>query len=167
MIEATLVEGVIRIERETVDRPVFLKPKEKFTFKKSNKQTSIQLTSGEQENDILKKPHSLPERMTPRIQIFENVNTEESVSWKNGDLIFNKEPLEDLAKKLGRKYDIRFEFADEELKNYSYSGTLRDFPLEQVLKALELTSPVKYKIEGKVVKLSYNKKFKPVSIDDN
>jgi transmembrane sensor len=162
-IETTLIEGIIRIERELSDKPVFLKPKEKLTFRKSCNLVSIK--SAEDENDIedSKKIQVVPDKITPRIQIFENINTEESISWKEGDLIFNKEPLDNLAKKLARKYDIRFEFTDEELKNYSYSGTLRDFPLEQVLKALELTSPVKYTIEGKIVKLSFNRSFKPLS----
>jgi ferric-dicitrate binding protein FerR (iron transport regulator) len=162
-IETTLIEGIIRIEREISDQPVYLKPKEKLTFRKSSNQVSVQSAEEEKVIDDSKEKNVVPDKITPRIQIFENVNTEESISWKEGDLIFNKEPLENLAKKLARKYDIRIEFTDEKLKKYSYSGTLRDFPLEQVLKALELTSPVKYTIEGKIVKLSFNRNFKPLT----
>ena len=97
------------------------------------------------------------------ISIEGNVDTEEATSWKDGKLIINNEPLEELAIKLERKYDIVFQFGSEELKKYSYSGTLRDFPLEQVLKALELTSPIKYSIKEKTVILTYNKHFKPLS----
>jgi len=97
------------------------------------------------------------------IAIEANVNIEEATSWKDGKLIINNEPLEDLARKLERKYDIVFHFNSEELKKYSYSGTLRDFPLEQVLKALELTSPIIYSIKEKTVYLSYNSRFKPLS----
>lgn len=167
-IEATLIEGIIRIEREKADKPVFLKPKEKFTFQKSIKKSSVYSTQELKKDDNAPvKELTVDEKIIPRIQIFENINTQECISWKEGDLIFNKEPLEVLAKKLARKYDINFEFTDEGLKNYSYSGTLRDFPLEQVLKALELTSPVKYSIEGKIVKLSYNKNFKPLTKENN
>jgi ferric-dicitrate binding protein FerR (iron transport regulator) len=162
-IETTLIEGTIRIERESEGKPVFLKPKEKLTYQKSTRQTAIQKTQEEAQKAKSEYDGEVPEKAKPRIQIFENVNTEESISWKEGDLLFNKEPLESLVKKLSRKYDIRFEFVDEELKNYSYSGTLRDFPLEQVLKALELTSPIKYSIEGKIVRLSYNNRFKTLT----
>ncbi len=162
-IETTLIEGIIRIERESTDKPVFLKPKEKLTFQKSRNQVSVHTINEDKIVENKEEVKAEPDKITPRIQIFENVNAEESISWKNGDLIFNKEPLENLTIKLARKFDISFEFTDEKLKTYSYSGTLRDFPLEQVLKALELTSPVKYSIEGKIVKLSYNKNFTPLS----
>ncbi|GAJ06014.1 unnamed protein product, partial [marine sediment metagenome] len=147
-IEATLVEGDIRIESKESDKPVFLKPKEKFTFHKPDAKTEVGYYKKENESDQTghKASTDVTVTLTPiqNIHIKRNVNTDEYTSWKDGNLIFNKEPLESLVKKLERKYDITFSFENEELKNYSYSGTLRDFPLEQVLRALELTSPINY-----------------------
>ena len=167
-IEATLVEGNIRIESKKSDTPVFLKPKEKLTFHKPDAKTEVSHYKKENESDqTIHKVSTDVKAILPPVQdihIKRNVNTEEYTSWKDGNLIFNKEPLESLAKKLERKYDITFSFENEELKKYSYSGTLRDFPLEQVLRALELTSPVKYSINEKTVKLYFNKDFKPLKL---
>jgi transmembrane sensor len=167
-IETTLVEGNIRIESKKSDKPVFLKSKEKLTFHKPDAKTEVSYYKKENESDkaIDEAPTDASVTLTPAedIHIKRNVNTDESTSWKDGNLIFNKEPLESLAKKLERKYDITFSFENEELKKYSYSGTLRDFPLEQVLRALELTSPVKYSIKEKTVKLYFNKDFKPLKL---
>ncbi len=161
-IETTLVKGNIRIETKKSDSPVYLKPKQKLTFYKANAFTEI--SSFEKKSKSSKTGNknltSSPDRKSSGdIDIKINVNTEEFTSWKDGKLIFNNEPLESLAKKLERKYNIIFIFKDEELKKYSYSGTLLDFPLEQVLKALELTSPINYTIHEKKVTLYYNKNF--------
>ena len=170
-IEATLVEGNIRIESKKSDKPVFLRPREKLTFHKPDAKTEVSYYK--KENIAGQAGHKAltgtPVTLTPikDIHIKRNVNTDEYTSWKDGNLIFNKEPLESLARKLERKYDITFSFEDEELKKYSYSGTLRDFPLEQVLRALELTSPINYLISEKTVKLYFNKDFKPLNLLNN
>jgi transmembrane sensor len=167
-IETTLVEGNIRIDSKKSVKPVYLKPREKLTYHKPDARTEVSYVKKENEegqsvySDLAEAPPvSKPAR---EINIKRNVNTEEYTSWKDGTLIFNKESLESLARKLERKYDITFSFEDEKLKSYSYSGTLRDFPLEQVLRALELTSPVKYSINEKNVKLYFNKDFKPLKL---
>ncbi len=167
-IEATLVEGNIRIESKKSDKPVFLKPREKLTFHKPDAKTEVSYYKKENESDQTRHKVSTDVKVTlapvQDMHIKINVNTDEYTSWKDGNLIFNKEPLESLARKLERKYDITFSFENEELKKYSYSGTLRDFPLEQVLRALELTSPVNYSINEKIVKLYFNKDFKPLKL---
>ncbi len=167
-IETTLVEGNIRIESKKSNKPVFLKPREKLTYHKPDAKTEVSYYKKENEPEQARRKApvdmNLPLAPIQDIHVKRNVNTDEYTSWKDGTLIFNKEPLESLARKLERKYDITFSFEDEELKNYTYSGTLRDFPLEQVLRALELTSPVKYSINEKNVKLYFNKDFKPLKL---
>ncbi len=170
-IEATLVEGNICIESKKSNKPVFLKPKEKLTYHKPDAKTEVSYYKKDDEPDKARRKAStnMDLTLTPiqDIHIKRNVNTDEYTSWKDGTLIFNKEPLESLARKLERKYDITFSFENEELKNYTYSGTLRDFPLEQVLTALELTSPINYSINEKTVKLYFNKDFKQLNLLNN
>jgi transmembrane sensor len=161
-IETTLVEGLIRIEQKESDETLYLSPKEKLVFHKLNKELEVKEPSKDTIEKTVKTPahqEILKIEEGNFIEISKNVNTEESVSWKDGSLVFNQETLENLAKKLERKYDISFKFENEDLKNYSFSGTLRDFPLEQVLQAIKYTSPIDYTINEKSVVLSFNKKF--------
>ncbi|UII27181.1 DUF4974 domain-containing protein [Fulvivirga maritima] len=81
-----------------------------------------------------------------------NVNLE--TSWKDGWLTISSESLGELAKKLERLYDVQISFEREELKNYRYTGKIKQLSLEQVLKALALTSPVKFDISEKTVTIS-------------
>jgi ferric-dicitrate binding protein FerR (iron transport regulator) len=164
-IETTLVEGNIRIESDKYSKPLMLKPRQKLTYLKASHSVT--------KTDVVKKDEPVQKeenstaseeiREKDEIAIYENVNIEENTSWKDGKLVINNEPLQMLARKLERKYDIVFKFESEALKEYSYSGTLRDFPLEQVLKALELTSPIQYTIDEKTVTLSHNSNFKPIN----
>jgi transmembrane sensor len=160
-IETTLVEGSIRVDRKE-SKPVFLSPKEKLIFYKKNadfetKKYSVDTNKTSKDTNYQKSVNETI--VNDAIEVNTNVNIEEDVSWKDGSLIFNQENLESLTKKLERKYDITFSFENEDLKNYSFSGTLRDFPLEQVLRAIRFTSPINYTINEKTVVLSYNKKF--------
>jgi len=164
-IETTLVEGNIRIESSKYEKPLLLKPNQKLTYLKATHTITSTDIRAENNNLIARKEATLvnnKSRKTDEIEIFENVNVEETTSWKDGKLVINNESLQLLARKLERKYDIEFKFESEDLKEYTYSGTLRNFPLEQVLKALELTSPIKYTIREKTVYLSYNKDFNPI-----
>lgn len=162
-IETTLVEGNIKIESNKYAKSVLLKSKQKLTYlKATNTIKSGNIIAGNNSLPIKKDVQLSNDnfRNKDEIEIYEDVNIEEATSWKDGKLIINNESLELLARKLERKYNTVFIFESEDLKKYSYSGTLRDFPLEQVLKALELTSPIKYTIEEKTVSLAHNENFK-------
>ncbi len=167
-IEATLVEGTIRIKTNNSKKAILLKPKERLTFHKHDEKSEVIPEQKQNKADkmVAIKPLNQPvvDMQNQMMKIIHNIDTEESTCWKNGTLIINKEPLESLTRKLERKFDITFDFRSEKLKHYTYSGTLRDFPLEQVLKALKLTSPIEYSIDGKIVKLYFNEDFKPLPL---
>ena len=148
-IETTLIEGDIRIEIGNSKKLIHIKPNQQLRYKKSLDAADILLLDKEKK----RKNEVFQDR---NLTIYEEVDVLEAVSWQSGELYINEETLESLVKKLERKFDVSFRFEDEELKNYSYSGTLRDFPLEQVLEALKLTSQVNYTVSEKTVKLYLN-----------
>jgi hypothetical protein len=61
--------------------------------------------------------------------------------------------------KLERRYDVRITI-DERLKTCRFSGTLKDESLEQVLTAMQFSSPILFSIKGKEVKIYVDKKKK-------
>jgi len=76
-----------------------------------------------------------------------NVNTEYYTSWKEGYYSFEKEKLENIASKLERIYSVRINIADAKTKNLSFTGTiLKNKPLEQILRIIELTAPVEISV---------------------
>ena len=165
-IEATLVSGSLKVIGENREgyerREVLLKPDEKFTFYKNENALAVAKVRAkeleEQRNELVTKLQPIALARTAFLN--KDINTQEEISWVEGDMVFTGVSLEELTRKLERKYDVEFVYKNEELKSYSYSGTIKDFTIEQVLKALSLTSPIKYTVDQKTVTLKLNKKYK-------
>jgi len=79
-----------------------------------------------------------------------NVEIEKFTSWKEGKLIFLDDPMEFVVKKLERWYNVDIELKDQELREYSYTATLVDETLPQVLKLMSLATPIDFSITTRV-----------------
>jgi ferric-dicitrate binding protein FerR (iron transport regulator) len=74
-----------------------------------------------------------------------DVVTDTYISWKENKLRFNDTPFEEVLRRIGRKYNVRFEI-DPDLLNLKYTATFIDEPIEDVMKMLKTVSPITYKI---------------------
>ena len=99
----------------------------------------------------------LPEEVVEKTIVAKNVMTELYTSWKDARWIIEKESLESLAVKLERRYNVQISFTDQTLKNFSFSGILKEETLEQVLEAIKLSAPVNYTVHQNRVTLSRNR----------
>jgi ferric-dicitrate binding protein FerR (iron transport regulator) len=70
-----------------------------------------------------------------------------------GELAFNDIPFEELAYDLERAYHISIEFKNEQLKDYHLTGVFKGENLNEVLQALQVTTPFKYEIAGQKVSI--------------
>lgn len=80
------------------------------------------------------------------------VNTDEVVAWKNGFFIFNDESLKSIMRQLDRWYNVQVDYST--VPDTRYNGVIsRDVNLSKVLSSLEVTGNLKFKIEGKIIKI--------------
>lgn len=80
-----------------------------------------------------------------------NADIEEVMAWKEGYFIWNKESIESIMRKLSRWYDIRPVY-EKPLPDIVLSGMVsRSKNLSEVLKDLEATGSVHFRVEGKNV----------------
>ncbi|MDR3061655.1 MAG: FecR family protein [Dysgonamonadaceae bacterium] len=110
-------------------------------------------------SDVSSSPNSQDIKEDQGLNVEKNVNIKNITAWKDNRLVFDKEPLEILAKRLERRYNVTIHFADEKIKSYSYTAALKEMPVDQVFKAISMTSPIQYKIDGTQVTLSINRNF--------
>ena len=84
------------------------------------------------------------------------VNTELSTSWKEGKLMFVKEPFANVAKALERWYNVKIELQGERLKKLGYTGTIEMETFVEVLELINTTTPIKYKFDKntRILKIS-------------
>jgi len=74
-------------------------------------------------------------------------------AWIRGTLHFNSTPIRDVAKVLERAYDCRIKFDPNQNFDNLISGEHDNIDMESVLKAIEYTSNIKYKKEGRNILL--------------
>jgi transmembrane sensor len=124
--------------------------------------TEITLESGQVE--IFKKTNSIVKsigKLKPNESCIYNfksnsssilsVNSSEKLSWLDGKLTFKYEPFGDVVRKINRWYNVNILIKDKLLESYIYYGTFKDETLDEVLKLLQLTAPIRYKDIGREI----------------
>ena len=79
------------------------------------------------------------------------VDLDAVIGWKDGYFIFDDEPLESILTKISRWYDVEIQYSDLiPNRHLAYSGTISKYSkVSKVLKKLELTESVHFKIDGR------------------
>jgi len=90
-------------------------------------------------------------------------NTYKWCSWKDGILIFRDDPLEYVFKRLGQTYNVEFILKDAELGKYSYKATFEGESLNEILRLLEMSAPIRCKEVSN--RNSNNEKFEKQRIE--
>jgi len=70
------------------------------------------------------------------------VNTFKYTSWKQGIINIYDQTLDELVKRLEIHYSQKFELADN-VKNFHFTFTIRNEPLDEVIELMEKISPIK------------------------
>jgi len=91
--------------------------------------------------------------------VFQNGNINKSVTdpakynaWTEDKLVFRGDPMAEVARRIERWYNVKVNLADSELEKYSFRATFEDDKLEEVLRLLSMTSPIRYQItQGKLL----------------
>lgn len=85
-----------------------------------------------------------------RINVVNNIDTEEVMAWKNGLFVFKSTDLSSIMRQLSRWYDVDIHYKTN--VGMQFTGQItRNNNVSKVLEMLELTGEVKFKVEGKQV----------------
>jgi ferric-dicitrate binding protein FerR (iron transport regulator) len=121
------------------------------TFLESGK---LKINIGNKEGVFLNPNESYSYNKITHESIKTIVQNKRLTDWTKGFLTVDGETIGELAKKLERKYNIHFVFSDEEAKQHTYTGRIKDENLNTVLEALVFASSVKYVREKDTITLS-------------
>jgi ferric-dicitrate binding protein FerR (iron transport regulator) len=80
------------------------------------------------------------------ISELESGSIEKYIAWKDGLLVFKNDPMENIAKKVARWYNVDVEITSEKAKEYTCTATFTEETLSQVLELLTLPTPVHFKL---------------------
>jgi transmembrane sensor len=124
--EATLLRGSIElsVNAQSAEK-VILNPSEKFAFSSEKKTMVIN--------------HVEPVKIGKEEYI-------EETSWKDNQLVFNNESLQELRPKLERWFNIQISIRSEEPKNYRFTGVFKNERIDEALAAMQLIKPFTFKL---------------------
>jgi len=88
--------------------------------------------------------------------VIQNVDVNEYISWKSGFLTLKSQDLNTVLNKLRRYYNVTFLYNKDDIKNIRVSGklNLKD-NIDDILRAISITTPINYEISGKTIKLKF------------
>jgi transmembrane sensor len=146
LIKTTLMEGSVRVTplltgngRLKSPDPVSLDPME-------TKEASLKRSQG-----VVLKPNQQAILTGTTITV-KAVNAEEAIAWRGGEFIFRNTPLESIMLVVARWYDVDVIYQDAHTSKELLGGTLsRSSKMPDVLKTLELTANVRFKVDGKKI----------------
>jgi len=77
------------------------------------------------------------------------VETKYFTSWKDGKMLFNRDPFPNFIKKLERWYNVKIEYSDPDLNKLWYSGTIEMETISEVMEMICKVAPVTYSFNNK------------------
>ena len=104
----------------------------------------------EQQSSVL-KPGEQAVITSNKLKV-DDVDVEAVIAWKNGYFRFDDEELESIMHKVERWYNVDVVYNNEKMKSEKLGGiTTRFSEVDDLLKMLELTGKVKFKIDGRKI----------------
>jgi len=112
---------------------------------------SVKVTDADERHTVTLKPGQ-QSVLNADALVIERADVEKGIDWKSGKFIFKNESLESIMRKVARWYDVEVIYAGNVPKQETFSGTVSRFDdVEKVLRRLELTGEVRFKINGRQI----------------
>ncbi|MGZ5254326.1 MAG: FecR family protein, partial [Flavitalea sp.] len=148
--EATLLRGAIEvILKDRKNQKILLKPNEKISISTPSEPTNLKPAD----------PSMIARTAIPRVEIREieiipELNTAEDIAWKENRLYFKDQRMEQISIMLERWFGKKVVILDESLKTARFTGNFENETLEEVLTAMQLSSPFSFHVSGNTIELS-------------
>ena len=109
--------------------------------KKESKASNTVLSAGEM-GQLYMDDHRVVKRVVDDMDLF--------LGWKEGWLKFKDTRMEKVARDLERKYDVKINFGNEELKDLKLTAELKSRSFERNLDVIAISLGIEYKIDQEV-----------------
>lgn len=161
--EFTLESGIIELIKKGNDLKITIarmKPGQHVVYRFEKDKVEIKLEKSAKESIIIEQIKSKEELEEFLIQmkpgqraVYEmkdgdvDIKFDETAyytAWKDGKLVLRNDPMPNLLKRIERWYNVSFNILDESINEYTYWATFEEENLDQVLKLLSMTGPIKF-----------------------
>lgn len=98
--------------------------------------------------EMIPNEHAVYDATTNKL-VYGYENIDKYILWKEGRIVFQNDPLDRVAERLSRFYNVDFIVEDSILGDYTYTATFVDETLPQVMELLEIATPIEYTITSR------------------
>ncbi len=141
VIETSLIHGKIEVTYN--DRPMektILKPNEKLLIRKN-------------QEEVKNSNESLPKVQVSNIVPAQG-NIISETAWLENKIVFSNESLKNICRMLERRFAVQFEFKDDEVQYFAYTGVFERESLEKIMQYMSISESFNYTIIGNKVIIS-------------
>ncbi|MGL4293087.1 MAG: FecR family protein [Bacteroidales bacterium] len=112
----------------------------------------VQVESENQHNTLIPNQHLVYNKMNKTCDKSKLHNSSHAALWRNGQLAFHDETLENIGKSMSRMYDVDIEWGSESIRNIRFSGVIRNSSLKNILQVICVSAPIKYQIKNNTIR---------------
>lgn len=144
-VETSLIRGKVEITlKNNPAEKYVLKPNQKLVL--NNTYIKSHLTANNKIAAV-----NVPVIVIKEISYINGEGYSKETAWMQNELSFEEEAFKDVAVRMGRWYDVEFEFKNKRIEEEQLTGSFEMETLKEALEALKITTKFNYKIEGKKV----------------
>ncbi|NQX40205.1 FecR protein [Pedobacter steynii] len=115
---------------------------------------SVRVSSLKTGNVVMLNPGEEARLMANRLDV-QKADIERNTDWKNGIFMFKNESLEGIMRKISRWYNVEIVYEPYAPRKETFSGIVSRYDnVNKVLRRLELTGAVSFKIQGRKIIVS-------------
>ncbi|WP_430972350.1 FecR family protein [Sunxiuqinia rutila] len=117
------------------------------TFLESGRVELVALEEGEERSygRLLQGQKAVANKTSGKIATYE-ADGEKHLSWMNGELMFRRDSIKDVARRLGHWFNAEVVIDDKRLEEYVFTATFTNESLEEALRLLSYSSDIEYEI---------------------
>ena len=115
---------------------------------------SVRVSSLKTGNEVMLSPGQEANLKRDDLNV-QKADIERNTDWKNGIFMFKNESLEGIMRKIGRWYNVEIVYEPYAPRKETFSGIVSRYDnVNKVLRRLELTGAVSFKIQGRKIMVS-------------
>lgn len=76
------------------------------------------------------------------------INADDKIAWKDGRLIFRNTPLDEVMRKLSRRYNVKITLHNKNNATYRIRATITNETITQILDLIKMAAPIEWKLSN-------------------
>lgn len=110
--------------------------KVEFTYRKAGDEQKMVMEPGQK---------TIYNRKNEEIRV-KNTTGESELSWKDKKVIFDRTPLQEALRMLGKRYNVEFILKTSKYDKYTFTGTFTDQYVDEILDNFKISSHIRWRI---------------------